>query len=141
MPCGNPRCKCCEIISKKCRVTSTHNNKTYPTQRCTSCSTANVVYLLECTKCPKGNQYIGHTTNPLRNKVIEHNMESTSKTNLPLYKHFTQKADHSFERDVIATILQATTRSRLLETELKWIESIETVYPKGLNSRLRKATN
>ena len=79
MPCGNPGCKCCTSISKKCRVTSTHNNKTYPTQRFTCCATRNIIYLIECTRCTKGNQYIGHTTTPLRTQLPKHISESTIK--------------------------------------------------------------
>ncbi len=134
-PCGVHGCKCCTAISRKCRVTSTHNNKTYPTQRYTCCSTRNVIYMLECAKCTKGNQYIGQTSRPLKTRLTEHRAASTTKTNLPLYKHFLQKTDHNFERDSRITILQATTRNRLLEKENSWIKSMDTTYPKGLNSQ------
>ena len=117
MPCGSHGCKCCATISKKCRVTSTHNNKTYPTQTYTCCSTRNIIYLLECTKCTKGNQYLGHTTKPLQRKLTEHYTENKTNTNSPLYKHFLQKAGHDFERDTKVTILKTTTRNHLLETE------------------------
>ena len=33
IPCKNHGCKCCNAISNKCRVTSTHNYKTFPTQK------------------------------------------------------------------------------------------------------------
>ena len=66
IPCQTPGCKCCKAISKKCRVTSSHDNKTYPTQRYTSCATRNVIYLLEFTKCTKGNQYVSQTSRPVR---------------------------------------------------------------------------
>lgn len=132
-PCRIPSCKCCATISNKCRVTSTHNNKTYPTQRYTCCSTRNIVYLIECTKCTKGNQYVGHTTQTLRTKLAEHQMERTVKSNLPLYKHFSQKKDHDFNRDIRFTILQVTTKSHLLEATDNWIKSLNTTFPKGLN--------
>lgn len=133
-PCKTPGCKCCAAISKKCRVTSTHNNTTYPTQRYTSCSTRNVVYLIECTKCIRGNQYIGQTSRPLKRRLAEHRAAGSHKSHFPLYKHFLQRADHNFERDAKITILQATTRSRLLEMENKWIKAMDCIYPKGLNS-------
>ena len=134
MPCGSRGCKCCATISRKCRVTSTHNNKTYPTQTYTCCATRNIIYLLECTKCTKGNQYIGHTPKPLQRKLTEHYTENKANTNSPLYKHFLQKAEHDFERDIKVTILKTTTRNHLLETENNWIKSMDTIYPKGLNS-------
>ena len=138
MPCGTLNCKCCATISKKCRITSTHTNKTYPTQKYTCCSTRNLVYLIECTKCTKGNQYVGHTQEPLRTKLTEHIALSKTKTNLPLYKHFLQKADHNFERDTKVTILQVTTRNRLLEIENNWIRLMDTIYPKGLNNHSKQ---
>ena len=135
MPCDTPDCKCCTIISRKCRVTSTRNYQTFPTQKYTCCSTKNVIYLVECTKCTKGNQYVGHTSGPLKDKLTEHQMENATRSNLPLYQHFQQKPDHNFERDIKITILQATTRNCLLETANNWVRSLDTMYPKGLNTK------
>lgn len=135
MPCGTLGCKCCQTISKKCRVTSTHNGRTYPTQRNTCCSDKNVIYLLECTKCNKCNQYIGQTSRPLRTRMAEHRTASSTKTYLPLYKHFDKIQDHNFTRDIKVTILEVTTQSHLLEKENNWIKAMESVYPKGLNGR------
>jgi len=116
MPCRTADCKCCDTISQKCRVTSTHNNKTYTTQKYTSCSTKNIIYLIECTKCTKGNQYVGRTSETLRTKLNQHITHSTTKTNFPLYRHFLQRPDHNFKRDTRITILQATTRTRVQPT-------------------------
>ena len=136
MPCGTPRCKCCKARSKKCRVTSTHNSRTYPTQKHTCCSTRNIIYLLECTKCIKGNQYIGQTSRPLKISLKEHRKANSLTTNLPLYKHFSQRLDHDFEKDARVTILQATTQRSLLERENNWIKVMDTIYLKGLNNQL-----
>ena len=140
-PCHTLGCKCCRTISQKCRVTSTSNNKTFPTQRYTSCSTSNIVYLIECTKCTKGNQYIGKSHEPLRTKLAQHITNSTSKTHFPLYKHFAQGVDHNFERDIRVTILKATTRNQLPETEDHYIRDMDTIYPKGLNHQYNNRDN
>jgi len=136
--CRTADCKCCDTISQKCRVTSTHNNKTYTTQKYTSCSTKNIIYLIECTKCTKGNQYVGRTSETLRTKLNQHITHSTTKTNFPLYRHFLQRPDHNFKRDTRITILQATTRTRLPEAENTWITLMDTIYPKGLNHQLNQ---
>ena len=133
MPCKIPSCKCCATISNKCRVTSTLDNQTYPTQRYTCCSTRNIVYMIECIKCTKSNQYVGHTTLSLRARLRQHQMDSRVKTNLPLYKHFLQKKDHDFDRDTRLTILQATTKNHLLVATSNWIKSLNTTSPRGLN--------
>ena len=134
MPCEVPGCQCCATMSKKCRVTSTHNNRTFPTQMYTSCSTRNAVYLIECTKCTKGNQFVSHTSEPLRAELSKHRTDSTIKLNLPLYKHFFQKAAHNFERDIRITILQSTARDHLPEAQRDWSQKMDTTFPKGLNN-------
>ena len=132
MPCGNPGCKCCTSISMKCRVTSTHNNKTYPTQRFTCCATRNIIYLIECTRCTKGNQYIGHTTTPLRTQLAKHiSEESTIKVNVPLYKHFLQKTGHDFKRDTMQDHYSASNYQTPLLGKRK---KLETIHPNGLNN-------
>ena len=113
-----------KAISRKCRVTSTHNNKTYPTQKYTSCRTRNIVYLLECTKCTKKNQYIEHTSKPLYIKLAEHR-KARHQINLPIHVHFTRRANHDLDKDAKVTILKATTRRQLLEEEQKWIQLMD----------------
>ena len=134
VPCKIPGCHCCTAISKKCRITSTLNNS-YPTQKYTSCGTKNIIYLIECTKCNKGNQYVGHSKGPLRTKLQEHKEAHNRHTDLPLYRHFSQDSGHQFEENINITILQATTRNSLLEMKNKWIRLLDTIYPKGLNSQ------
>ena len=133
--CGNQGCKCCGAMSRKEVVISTNNHKAFRTPVHTNCSTSCVIYLLECTKCAKGNQYVGQTERTLGQRVAGHRAASTKKTNLPLYKHFASKREHNFQRDVRFTILEKTTRDRLLERESHWMTTLQTVYPKGLNSR------
>ena len=134
IPCKSIGCECCTIISRKCRVTSTHNKKTYPTQPYTCCATRNVIYIIECIKCNKGNQYIGHTTKPLRNRLTEHKSDNKPNNHSPLYQHFSQRANHHFERDIRITILKTTTKNNLLKVKNDWIKNMDTTYPKGLNS-------
>ena len=52
----------------------------------------------------------------------------------PLYKHFAATG-HNFERDTKLTILEKTTKSLLDTRESHWISTMDSVYPKGLNSR------
>ena len=133
--CGQPACRCCRAMSRKIRITSNSNYKSFPVPRHTNCHTRCVVYLLECTKCNKGNQYVGQTERTIQERVAGHRQAATTKTNLPLYKHFIGKQDHDFQRDIKVTILEKTTTNSLLVREAYWILTLDTVYPKGLNSR------
>ena len=138
VPCRHPYCKCCRAMSRKIRVTSSSNHRSHPTPKHTNCTSNCVVYLLECTKCNKGNQYVGQTKKTLQERMGGHRQASTIKTNLPLYKHFAGKSNHDFERDTRVTILEKTTEGRLLARESHWIITLDTVYPKGLNSRFEQ---
>lgn len=133
--CGNTHCKCCKLMSKKSRIISSYNHKSFPTPKYTNCNSRNVIYLLECTKCRKGNQYVGQTTRCINVRLGGHRAASRIKTNLPLYKHFTTKPDHNMEKDIKITILERTTATALTSRESHWINKLQTVYPKGLNSR------
>lgn len=133
--CAIPFCKCCRKMSRKVRVTSSSNYKSFSTPKHTNCNTRCVIYLLECKKCSKGNQYVGQTQRPLAYRLASHRAASKIKINLPLYKHFAGKPDHDFERDTRLTILEKTTTDNLTNREGHWIKTLDTVYPKGLNSR------
>ena len=133
--CAIPGCKCCRAMSRKCRITSNTKHRSFPTPTYTNCNTENVVYLLECTKCTKANQYVGQTQRTESKRLAGHRAASKIKTTLPLYKHFINSPNHNFERDKKLTILEKTTRDRLTAKESHWINTLDTVYPKGLNSR------
>ncbi len=133
--CNNPNCKCCKVMSRKQRVASTFNNKSYPVPKHTNCNTKNVIYLMECTKCNKRNQYVGQTQRCMNIRLSGHRAAIKAKPSLPIYKHFLTLPNHSFERDIRITILEKTTTEELTRREGHWINTLETVYPKGLNSR------
>jgi len=66
-------------------------------------------------------------------RLVGHRAASSLKTTLPIYKHFSSHS-HNFESDIHITILEKTSTSLLLNRETYWISTLETVYPKGLNS-------
>ncbi len=133
--CGTHACKCCAIMSRKVRISSTYNYKSFWASTHSHCNTNNVIYLLECTKCKTRNQYIGQTKRQLSQRMSGHRAASRIKHNLPLYKHFNNSPDHIFEKDIKITILEKTTTALLDARERHWINTLETVFPKGLNSR------
>ncbi len=133
--CNNNGCKCCTLMSRKQRIHSTHNNKNFPTPTHTNCNTKNIIYLLECTKCTRRNQYVGQTQRCMNTRLAGHRAASKTKPNLPIYKHFLTLPNHNLERDIKISILEKCTADQLTSKESHWINTLETVYPKGLNSR------
>ncbi len=133
--CATPGCKCCKAMSRQTRVISSHNGRSFSTPKHTNCRTKNVVYLIECSKCTKHNQYVGQTQRCMNVRLGGHRAASRLKISLPIYKHFITKPNHNLERDIKITILEKTTRNLLTQRESHWISTLETVHPKGLNSR------
>lgn len=133
--CATSGCKCCRAMSRKLRVHSSSSLKSFPTPKHTNCNSICVIYLLECSKCTKQYQYVGQTQRMLSQRLAGHRAASSIKINLPLYKHFRTHAGHNFERDAKMTILEQTTKTLLNAREGHWIKTLDTVYPKGLNSR------
>ncbi len=133
--CATPGCKCCSVMSRKIKISSNSNYKSFYTPKHTNCNTSAVVYLLECHKCPNRNQYVGQTKRNISHRIAGHRAASRIKTNLPLYKHFINSPNHTFEKDIRVTILEKTTVNQLDSRERHWINTLQTVYPKGLNSR------
>ncbi len=133
--CNNAGCKCCPLMSRKQRIHSSYNNRSFSTPTYANCNTRNVIYLIECTKCTKRNQYVGQTQRCMNIRLGGHRAASKTKPNLPIYKHFLTLPNHNLEKDIKITILEKTTTDQLTTRESHWISTMETVYPKGLNSR------
>ena len=83
--CGIHGCKCCKTMSRKSRVISNTNHKSFATPKHSNCNTRNIIYLLECSKCTTKNQYVGQTQRSLSQRLGGHRAASRIKTNLPLY--------------------------------------------------------
>jgi hypothetical protein len=151
--CRNFRCKICPIMDKTdkivCHVTQQlHNCKTNVT-----CNSSNLVYCICCKKC--GQQYVGETSRKISERIGEHllNIRHLSSHNKnPLYKippsfvphnvglHFSQN-NHNGTKDVRVKILDfinfhpASPRAKTtrLRIEKKWIHTLKTPAPQGLN--------
>ena len=133
-----PACKCCQIMSRKIRIISSSNKKILPSPEAHKLPHKLCCIPLECTKCNRGNQYVGQTERTLQERMGGLRQATTIKINLPLYKHFAGRQDHDFQRDVKVTIVEKTTTDLLLIRKAHWIQTMDTVYPKGLNSRFDK---
>ena len=133
--CATHGCKCCRTMSRKVRIHSSSNHKSFYTPKHTNCNTMGIIYLLECSKCTTRNQYVGQTKRTLAQRLGGHRAASQIKHNLPIYKHFNTRTDHNFERDVRLTVLEKPPIHSLDSRESYWISTLDTVHPKGLNSR------
>ena len=114
------------------------------------CSTSNCIYLITCSRC--GLQYVGETVQSLRDRFSGHragmkNPFSDNKCRI-LSKHFgtglCKNAKYSINiieklsgsgRDENNKPLQGVTSERQ-RMETKWMLTLQTVFPYGLNDRV-----
>ena len=87
--CGKTRCKTCKHIVEGDSFCSNTTGKKYNVKSredVLTCATKNVIYLISCKKC--GIQYVGETSQALRNRMNNHRQKLSQICDLFLYKHF-----------------------------------------------------
>ena len=145
--CASKRCKTCTRVSEGSTFRSSVTHKTYNVvspNPAMDCTTENVIYLITCKRC--GIQYVGETSQKVRNRFNNHRNRLRQQNNLYLYQHFT--SDGHCEEDISIMPIEEITgtssvsqRARRLEREDYWCRELCTVYPYGLNDNVRKVGN
>ena len=135
-PCGRSRCKTCPTLVKRDTFTSKATSKEYKLTSAATCKSSNLVYLISCKKC--GHQYVGETEQPLNERMNSHRSDITTKNTeeKPVAAHFNFPG-HSVEDMQVMVIDQLWKRDTTLRKirESKWISTLETYQPKGMNLR------
>lgn len=138
---GHYKCGHCNVCDITMEITEfTHRGTTYIFQHRTTCGSMNVVYVISC---PCGLLYVGKTIRTFRTRIREHSSRLKCKTlEAPLVQHCLNQG-HIFEqlRCFVIDHVHIAMRGRtidetLLWKEQKWIFTLNTAYPSGLNIRL-----
>ena len=132
--CRSANCKLCRCITTSNTITSSHTKRSYPIKQEMNCRTWNVIYVITCKHC--NQQYVGQTSQSLQDRITKHRNDLKSKNYL-IYQHF-RRHRLNMEDDIKVTPIEQVTKEKLLETETKWIKTLETLNPKGLNSKFEK---
>ena len=128
--CTNHRCLICPIRHFHTVVRS-RNNSLFPIDTSLTCTSKCVVYALQCKHCAK--QYVGQTSYDTRHRMSGHRY-AFGKIHKSLYYHFIKIHKSTF--DVRIILLQsASDRQLRLKAENEWIEKLDTLLPRGLNTR------
>lgn len=98
-----------------------------------SCASSHCVYLIECLDCPV--RYVGQSSNPLRQRISQHlrDIRNAVPTS-PLVPHFTEV--HPVTSLRFFAIDRCFVDSHRLIKEQKWICTLRTARPSGLNKVL-----
>jgi hypothetical protein len=131
-PCGE--CNQCKYIKATTTITSTTTGSTHNIVGQITCNTRNLIYLVTCQKCSK--QYVGETKRHLKKRIYEHIYSIRNNKPTPIAQHFnTPGHDIShFEASGLCKMYGTSTNSRR-QCELKYITSINTLSPNGINRK------
>ena len=143
--CGSKRCMTCTHIMTGSTFVSNISGRKYDVScrdSILNCSSKNVIYLISCREC--GVQYIGKTSQMLRNRLNNHRNRIKQLYNLFLYNHFNSDG-HKLEDIAIMPIEEVvlehgdniSVASKLLLREEYWMKELGCIYPYGLNDNVK----
>ena len=146
--CASTRCLTCPKLIQKNTFQSnvTHYNchVVNHSQENLNCHSQNLIYLLSCNNC--NIQYVGETALPLHKRI---NIHRKAKTGCEyVIKHFKETCKGaSFNVQILEKFVgngyknnkvDPHDRTQRLDREDHWIKTLRTVYPYGLNERIRQ---
>ena len=135
--CDRRRCSHCKNIIKTDVFTSRSTQASFKMRFSTSCTSQNVIYLVECKRC--NMQYIGQTNQQVSRRMNSHRFDINTydgqgyATNVAL--HFNSDS-HSVDDFRFVPIDVVNNEMDRLCKETYWIHKLDTLYPKGMNSKL-----
>ena len=129
-PCGRPRCKTCPHVTTK--ATIAYRKDTYKIRGKFSCQSHDMVYSLKCSICKI--QCIRQTENTLNMGCGGHvtNMKAYNLNHVWRdYKSY----NHTTDDYTVCAIDKETDKNKRLRLEEAWMNILDILFPKGLNSR------
>ena len=138
----NPGCRkyqeqciiCKQHLVETATFSSSTTQEKFTIRQDVSCTSSNIVYLLFCDMCAQ-SQYVGETKNTLKTRFYLHRSHISRNQGTHVTRHF-QKENHSLANMkclVIETVFAKDVTSRR-RRERFWIEKLQTVHPRGLNT-------
>ena len=147
--CNQRNCQCCRIIADKDKI-DVNNIVARPSGGC--CTTYNIIYCFVCTICTKG--YIGRTVQRLSERTGQHRRNyyamlkdiTNALTNdiyrkddeyslgLHLIENHDLNSKTDFENTYVLFILDTCSPKMLELNEHRFIHSLKTLKPHGLNA-------
>ena len=141
-PCGATGCKTCPILTATDEFTSHTTGLVYKMNFAASCKSSNIIYLITCRRC--GQQYVGETGQPLHRRVNNHrfNIAHRRTEESPVAEHFNGEG-HALSDMTVVAIDQIYSHDPCLRKirESRWIRTLGTSYPSGMNLRVDSLWN
>ena len=131
------------ICDKKCIICS--HSKNLKAIKCTSngelhdinqkitCKDNNVIYVIQCQKCVKRNQYVGKTAQTFERRMRSHRSSVMNSTDTPIGRHFSTNGHNTSHMQFFAVEKVYGDAFTLAQREQYWIQRLNSIHD-GLNS-------
>ena len=122
-------------LTDRAQVESTSTGRKYRTQTRISCTSSNVIYLIQCTICKK--QYVGQTRNKLLIRINQHYSSIRNKLETPVSRHF--QGHNCTEpypvRIFILSLIKDADNAQELRNKWEriWMARLNSYVPYGMN--------
>ena len=133
--CNRSACRHCPRIDRTGQVTSTSTGRKYRTQTRISCTSSNVIYLVQCNLCMK--QYVGQTRNKILIRLNQHYSSIRNKLETPVSRHF--QGHNCIEpypvRIFILSLIKDADNAQELRNKWEkiWMARLNSYVPYGMN--------
>ncbi|OCT92081.1 hypothetical protein XELAEV_18015138mg [Xenopus laevis] len=133
--CGN--CIACPLIERTSTIVLTRDNIEYKLKNDMNCKSTCIVYIMQCI-C--GKHYVGKTLREFRRRIQEHVGDIKHKRNASVAVHINEchNGNTIVMKFMAVEQLNQTSRvgnvnKKLLQTEARWINAMNSRSPVGLN--------
>ena len=135
--CDRRRCSHCKNIIKTDVFTSSRTQNSFNLRFSTDCTSQNVIYLIECKRCKM--QYVGQTNQQVSKRMNSHRFDINNYDSQGYASnaasHFNLDS-HSITDFSFLPIDVVSNKMTRLCKETYWIHKLDTLHPKGMNSKL-----
>ena len=133
--CNRSACRHCPVLDKTGWVKSTSTGRKYRTQTRISCTSSNLIYLIQCTICNK--QYVGQTRNKILTRLNQHYSTIRTQQETPVSRHFNChqcKEPYPVRIFILSLIKNSDNASENRNKwERFWMARLNTYVPYGMN--------
>ena len=133
--CNRSACRHFPVLDKTGWVKSNSTGRKYRTQTRISCTSSNLIYLIQCTICNK--QYVGQIRNKILTKLDQHYSTIRTKQEIPVSRHFSShqcKEPYPVRIFILSLIKNSDEASENRNKwERYWMARLNTYVPYGMN--------
>ena len=133
--CNRSACRHCPVMDRTGWVKSTSTGRKYRTQTRISCTSSNVIYLIQCNICKK--QYVGQTRNKILTRLNQHYSTIRTKQETPVSRHFNShqcKEPYPVRIYILSQIKNSDDASENRNKwERVWMARLNSYVPYGMN--------